>query len=598
MDLLSAQWTRARHGQGQVVCLFGEAGVGKSRLAYEFQRTLIEARTLQAQTLSYGQAMPYHAFIPLLRTLLGLRGNDDPSDQRQQIRARLQALHPKLVDDEPLLSHLLGVPIEPDQLPNVSLEARKRRLQSACLRLIMQYAADRPLCLLIEDLHWLDHSSQEVLGLLVAALTKLPILLLGTARPGFHHTWDNLTYFHRLTVEPLADEHIDALIRDYFHPYDASVALKELIRERTGGNPFFVEEILQAIRERSLAARQGDVYVLKGDAHIEVPASIHGVLAARIDRLPPEVKYLLQVAAVIGKDVPDALLQAIAELSAEALHRDLMHLQAAEFLHEVRFFPDREYTFKHALTHEVAYGSPLQERRRVLHARIVEAIERLYCDRVAEQVEQLAHHALRGELWDKALVYFRQAGAKAFARWANREAVECFEQALVALQHRPERRDTMEQSIDLRNALYPLGELAQILEHLREAEALAEALEDQRRLGRVSFYMSQYFWTMGEPARAIESGHRALATAADDFALRIGAHFNLGNAYHALGNYRQAVDYFRRNVASLKGELIRERFGMAGFPSVTARAWLAWCLAELGAFGEGLSRGEESVWIA
>ena len=229
-----------------------------------------------------------------------------------------------------------------------------------------------------------------------------------------------------------------------------------------------------------------------------MPATVQAVLAARIDRLPPEEKRLLQTAAVIGTEVPLPLLQAIAELPEAALHRGLAHLQAAEFLYETASFPEREYTFKHALTHEVAYSSLLQERRRALHARIVEALEALAADRLAEQVERLAHHALRGEVWDKALAYGRQAGEKAMARSAHREAVGSFEQALSALAHLPETRDTHEQAIDLRlalrSALWPSGDVGRILAYLREAEALAEALDDPRRLGQVLLFLSQHFY--------------------------------------------------------------------------------------------------------
>ena len=187
-------------------------------------------------------------------------------------------------------------------------------------------------------------------------------------------------------------------------------------------------------------------------ASLQVPTTVHAVLAARIDRLPAEEKHLLQTAAVVGTEVPFPVLQAIAELPEAAFHRGLAHLQAAEFLYETRLFPEHAYTFKHALTHEVAYSSLLQERRRVLHARIVEALERLAPDRLAEQAERLAHHALRGEVWDKALAYFRQAGKKALEQSAYREAVGYFEQALGALPHLQETRDTREQAIDLRLA--------------------------------------------------------------------------------------------------------------------------------------------------
>jgi predicted ATPase len=210
---------------------------------------------------------------------------------------------------------------------------------------------------------------------------------------------------------------------------------------------------------------------------LQVPATVQVVLAARIDRLPPEDKRLLQAAAVIGTDVPFALLRAIAELPEATLHRSLAHLQAAEFLYETRLFPDHAYTFKHALTHEVAYSSLLQERRRALHARIVETLEHLSPDPLAEPVERLAHHALRGEVWDKAVTYCQQAGARAYDRAAFHEAVTSLEQALQALAHLPEDGDTRVLAIDLRlaleNALRTLGEYGRCLALLGEAEALA-----------------------------------------------------------------------------------------------------------------------------
>ena len=239
---------------------------------------------------------------------------------------------------------------------------------------------------------------------------------------------------------------------------------------------------------------------------------MQAVLAARIDRLPPEEKRLLQTAAVVGTEVPLPLLQAIAEAPEEVLHRSLAHLQTAEFLYKTRLFPEIAYTFKHALTHQVAYENLLQEQRRALHARIVAALEALAGDRVAEQVERLAHHALRGEVWEKALAYFRQAGEKALARSAYREAVGYFEQGLSALRHLPERRDTLEQAIDLRlalrTALHPSGDSGGILAYLREAEALAAALDDSRRLGQVSMFLSQHFYVMGAQEQAIASGQR------------------------------------------------------------------------------------------
>ena len=259
--------------------------------------------------------------------------------------------------------------------------------------------------------------------------------------------------------------------------------MKRVLIERTQGNPFFLEETVWTLVEtQALLGERGTYRLAQALPSIQVPATVQAVLAARIDRLPPEEKRVLQTAAIIGTEVPWPLLRAIAEMPEDELHRGLAHLQAAEFLYETSLYPEREYTFKHALTHEVAYGSLLQERRRMQHAHIVEAIETLYPDRLADQVERLAHHALRGEVWDKAVAYFQQAGEKAMARSARHEAVGYFEQALSALPHLPETRHTREQAIDLRLALRsPLqmsGNSERVLAYLREAESLAAALDD------------------------------------------------------------------------------------------------------------------------
>ena len=331
---------------------------------------------------------------------------------------------------------------------------------------------------------------------------------------------------------------------------------------------------------------------------------MQAVLAARIDRLLPEEKRLLQTAAVIGTGVPFPLLHAIAELPEDVLHRGLSRLQAAEFLYETRLFPEREYTFKHALTHEVASGSLLHERQRALHARIVEAIEALAADRLIEQVERLAHHALRGEVWDKALAYCRQAGEKAMAQSAHREAVGSFEQALSALAHLPEQRHTREQAIDLRlalrSALSPSGDLGRILVTLREAEALAVALDDPRRLGQVSGFLSIHLRNMGAYDQAIASGQRALAlaTASGDVVLHALANQYLGFIYHDQSDYRRAMDCLRKTVAFFDGTGHHERFGQIFLPAVNSRAWLAWCQAELGMFAEGNTLAEEGFQIA
>ena len=335
-----------------------------------------------------------------------------------------------------------------------------------------------------------------------------------------------------------------------------------------------------------------------------MPATVQTILAARIDRLPAEEKQLLQAASVIGKDVPYALLAAIAEQPEEALRRGLAHLQEAEFLYETQLFPDLEYTFKHALTHDVAYAGLLGERRRALHAAVVAAIERLHADRLVEHVERLAHHARQGEVWDKAVRYLRQAGTKVFLRSANREAATYFEQALDALRRLPEHPDAIAESLDirfdLRNALLPLGEWGRMGALLDEAEALAEAVGDQRRLGRALNYKVIQFGRAGDFAAALQAGLRALAIGESqaDVAIQVVANGYLGRVYVARGECREAVRHCEAALALIPEGLAQERFGQATIQGSYVRTTLAIALGALGRFAEAFGRLREAMHIA
>ena len=354
------------------------------------------------------------------------------------------------------------------------------------------------------------------------------------------------------------------------------------------------------LRPTCWLVNQGRIAWHKQFPTIQVPPTVQAVLAARIDRLPQEEKRLLQTAAVIGTEVPFALLQAIAEMSEEALHQGLTHLQAAEFLYETSLFPERVYTFKHALTHEVAYNSLLLERRRGLHGRLVAAIEALASERVAEQVERLAHHALRGEVWDKAVTWCQQAGARAHDRAAFGEAVAAFEQALQALAHVRENGDTRVLAIELRlalgGALHILGEYARQLALFGEAEALARALDDRARLGRVLAGMTSARRVTGDHDGAMTAGQQALelAAALGDRALQVQASYNLGQAYYALGDFGRAAALLRRNVEAAD----RESTAPSTDVRIESRAWLARTLSALGAFAEGQHHGEEALRLA
>jgi predicted ATPase len=394
----------------------------------------------------------------------------------------------------PLLA-LLDVPVADAAWDVLDPRQRRQRTLEAVKRLLLRESQVQPVLVIFEDLHWIDSETQALLDGLIESLPTARLLLLVNYRLEYQHAWGGKTYYLQLRIDPLPPESAEELLNALVGQDQTLEPLKRVLIERTEGNPFFLEECVQTLVEtKVLVGDRGAYRMTKTPDAWQIPATAQAILAARIDRLPPEAKRLLQAASVIGKDVPFVLLKAIAEVPEDALRRGLATLQAAEFLYEASLFPDPEYTFKHALTHDVAYDSLLQDRRRALHGRIVTTIERLYPDRLAEHVERLGHHAFRGELWEKAVTYLRQAGAKAYARWANREAAAYLEQALTALTHLPETRETQEQAIelrfDLRNSLHPMAEFGRIEGYLREAEALARRLDDPRRLGWVSAHMS------------------------------------------------------------------------------------------------------------
>jgi class 3 adenylate cyclase/tetratricopeptide (TPR) repeat protein len=600
------EWAGAGHGQ--VVAVVGEAGVGKARLVYEFAQSHHTPGwlVLESASVSYGKATPYFPVIDLLKRYSHVEERDDVRTIRAKVTGQVLTLDPALQDAVPALLALLDALPDDSPFAKLDLPQRRQRTLDALKRVLLRESQEQPLLLVFEDLHWIDAETQALLDSLIASLPTARLLLLVNYRPDYQHGWGSKTYYTQLRLDPLPPASADALLHALLGEEAGLQPLTHLLITRTGGNPFFLEESVRTLVETGVVVGEPGAYRLEQAVpSIQVPATVQAVLASRIDRLPPEEKGLLQTAAVIGTEVPLALVRVIADLPADALHRGLTHLQAAEFLYETRLFPEPEYTFKHALTHEVAYGSLLQERRRALHAHIVEALEALAGERVAEQIERLAHHALRGERWDKALVYFQQAGERALARSASREAVGYLEQALRALAHLPETCDTCRQAIDLRLALptalaASVGNTERILAYLREAETLAEGLDDQYRLGQVLAFLSNSFYRRGIYEQAIAAAQRALAlaTAGGEVGLLAVAHERLGAAYQAQGNYPRAIACFRQTMASLEGARRHERFGEGAPPAVLSRAYLAVCHAQLGLFGEGRTLGDEGLRIA
>ena len=608
LQQLAQALEHAGAGHGQAVAIVGEPGVGKSRLVWEFTRSHRAHGwlVLEGGSVSYGRATPYLPVIELLRAYLRIQEREDQRQIRERVAGKLLTLDPTL---EPLLTPLvalLDVPVDDAAWGALDPPQRRQRILEAVRRLLLRESQVQPLFLLFEDLHWMDSESQALLDSLIESLPTARVLLLVSYRPEYQHPWGSKTYYTQLRIDPLPSQTAEELLTALLGQDGTLEPLKRALIERTEGNPFFLEESVQTLVEtKVLVGDRGAYRMTEAPEPWQIPATAQAIVAARIDRLPPEDKRLLQAASVIGKDVPFTLLRAIADVPENSLRRGLTQLQAAEFLYERSLFRDLEYTFKHALTHEVAYASVLQARRRGLHARIVEVLEALYPDRVAEQVERLAHHAFRGEVWEKAVTYLRQAGAKALARSAYREAVTCFEQALAALNPLPDTRQKLERAIDLRldlrQSLFPLNELATVWRYLQEAEGLARTLDDSRRLGWVSAYMSGHHLHTGghvTEVRTFAQTVEAIAERLGDVPLQIAAQYYLAAASYLSGDYRATERVCRNLMQSLHDQRTREGFGLVVSPAVMSRATLVRALAERGVFDEGDARGQEAIRIA
>src|SRR5262245_23038900 len=534
IDQLRAALTETGAGRGQLVAVVGEPGVGKSRLFYELIRSHRTGNwlVLEAGSVSYGRTTPFLPVHGLLRSYFKLSDGDDARDLRAKVTGRVLTLDEGLKNLVPPLLWLLDA--LPDDHPFAALELDQRRTQAveAVRVLLLRESRNQPILIVLEDLHWIDAATQTLLDALVESIPTAPVLLAVNYRPEYRHPWGSKTYYRQLRIDALPRESAEALLEPLLGNHAELRPLQRMLIERTEGNPLFLEECVRTLVETEVLVGQPGAYRLgKEPIAIQAPTTVQAILAARIDRLPPEDKELLQTASVIGKDVPWVVLLETAELPEERVRSSLARLQAAELVYEARLFPAPEYTFKHALTHEVAYGSLLQERRRVIHARILRVIERIYADR-------LAHHAFRGEVWDKALHYLRRIGTT--------------------------------------------GALPRVDETFGGPESPG------------------YLWVRGEYDRALTVAlrDRAVGASFGSFGDTVRSNYRLGQIYYSMGDYTSAVDALSRNVELLQGDLRRETFGLVGLSAVLSGSWLSLCLAELGRFEEAVTQAAAADLLA
>jgi class 3 adenylate cyclase/tetratricopeptide (TPR) repeat protein len=604
----------ASTNHGQVAAIVGEAGVGKSRLVYEFTHShrMQGWLVLESASVSYSKATGYLPVIDLLKGYFKIQDRDDLREIREKVTGKLLALDEALKPTLPALLDLcgctdgtcsLGAPVDDAVWLALDPVQRRQLILDGVRQLLLREAREQPLLLIFEDLHWIDSETQALLDGLVESLGSTRLLLLTTYRPEYQHNWGSKMCYTQVRLDALSADGsadlLDALLGD-----DIGLApLKQQFVKR--GNPFFLEETVRTLVEtKMLTGERGRYRLVQPVSTIQVPSTVQVMLAARIDRLSPEAKQLLQIASVIGRNMPFVLLREIAEEPEEQLRSRLAQLQAAEFLRETALFPDPEYSFKHALTHEVTYSGVLQERRRALHVRIVEAIERLHADRLGEQIERLAHHAALGGLGDKAVDYLRQAGRKAAGRSALRDARTWLEQAVDILRGLPENRANLERAFDvrfeLRLVLMLLDEPDTLWERLREAERIVERLNDESRQGRYWTLMASGYRERGEFDASLAASRRALDIAGrqGDLAHRMETAAGMAQTHFYRGDLVQAIEEARNGLKTLPPEEFASWIIGGVSTSMHFRLTLIASLSGLGRFGEAAACEAEATQLA
>jgi DNA-binding NtrC family response regulator/tetratricopeptide (TPR) repeat protein len=603
LELLLDRFERAATGHGQAVQLVGDPGIGKSRLLRELRR-----RVAGRAIWSEGQADParraraFGPVIDLVRRAAGIDDADPEPVAQAALERHVAGVSAEIRVDLPWLRDMLGLASGDASTATMEPASRREQIFEANRRLLLYAAARRAQIVVVEDVHWADRASLEFLARLAESVAGHRALLVVTSRPGGDFRLSERTHHTRLALEALTrDESLD-MARGLLGADTLAPEIEALVIERAEGNPFFVEELVRSMLDLGAVRREGNRAVVAAAAALRtVPATVQDMIQARIARLDVASRGLLELAAVVGTEAPLAVLRAAApETSPRVL---LERLEAAELVTE-RALPEPALAFKHALTREVAYAGLVPERRRTLHARVVRAIEHAYGERAGEQIEQLAHHAFQGELWDRAVGYLRQAGVRATARSNNDQAVTFLEQALHAIEQTPEGPERTAEAIDarfeLRNALLPLGEVRRALEHLREAERLAEASGDVRRLGWASTSMTNCLVMVGDLGEAHRAGERAarLADAFADTPLTIVSRTDLGVVNQERGETERAIVLFREALGRLQPEHGLERFGMSTPAAIYLRSLLAANLAERGDFAEAIAAGDEAVRMA
>jgi class 3 adenylate cyclase/tetratricopeptide (TPR) repeat protein len=608
MAVLKEAFEKAKSGAGQVVGLVGEAGVGKSRLLLEFKRMLPEGECtfLGGRCLHYGSSMPYVPLLEILRAYFDIREGEREFLVKKKITENISRLDEKMKNTLPPLHDLFSLKVEEEGYLWLDPQKKRERIFDAIRDLFVRESQNKTLVLAVDDLQWIDRTSNEFLRYFINWLASSHIMLVLFYRPEYVHQWGSKSYYSQIRVEQLSTSASAALIRSMLEEGEVAPELKELILNRAAGNPLFMEEFTHTLLENGSIQKKGHQYVLSRKASdIQVPDTIQGIIAARMDRLEDNLKRTMQVASVIGRDFAFSILQTISGMQ-EDLKTYLMNLQGLEFIYEKSLFPELEYMFKHTLTQEVAYGSLLVKRRKELHEKIGQAIEELYPDKLEEFYEALAFHYAGSENWEKAYQYLLSSAMKAGTRYSLWEAFRLGKEALNVLSRMPETEANKRRGIDgrllLALVIMILGYPENSLEILQEGERLSRELGDEKALARFHGYIGTYHAITGDSQESTKYLDDAFHTAekAQDIELMAPIAFQLCLTCGQQGYILKVVEVAPKVIALLESthrELEFLGFGAFNLYSALLASYgnaLAW----MGDFEEAQAQCDKALRFA
>ncbi|HLX38757.1 MAG TPA: adenylate/guanylate cyclase domain-containing protein [Candidatus Binataceae bacterium] len=594
-----------RAGHGQIVGAVGEAGVGKSRLFHEFKIiSHADCAILETFSVSHGKASAYMPLIDLLKSYFEIASEDDERKRREKIGGKVLMLDRTLEDALPYLFALLGV-AESGALEEMDANIRRRRTLDAIKRLLLRESLNQPLIAMFEDLHWVDSETQAFLNLLADSIGTARILMMVNYRPEYRHEWSARSHYVQLRLDPLGRESADSLLTTMLGSAPELDPLKQMVAERTEGNPFFIEETVQSMFESGALVRNGKVSLAQPLSSIKIPASVKSILAARIDRLSIQEKDLLQTLSIIGKEFPLGLVRRVVERDEDALLPMLSALQLGEFVFEQPAFPDIEYVFKHALTQEVAYDSVLTDRRKLIHEKTALALESMYAPpQIEEHLPELAFHFSRSANVEKAFDYLFRAGVQARANSAYSEAVDTLRHAREMLRLMPE--DALRDAREIR-ILVMLGQAIasmrgyldlELMHMAGRLETLSERVTDPEARYMALFARWNIAFSRGNPRGAQEIAERMIAMVSEANDNRLASALQLlGVAQIWRGHPAPARESFERAVSIFNRDLDKSLYSPVD-PVIPNRAHLAWANWMCGYPDRAMQSADEAVALA